>query len=342
MADKIKLVDEILEKPVKIDLYDRKILYELMIDGRQPLSSIAKKVRLSEQVVNYRIKNLLKKGVITKFLTVLEISRLKMGVYRAFFRLEKVDSKKEKEIIKYFVDNPYVFWVLRIGGRWDLLIDFVTRDIGHFYEILKRSINKFPEHLQNKEVVAFVDSFHFRRNFLVPGKKDDQRMVYFGGIPKQLEIDKTDLRILKIISENARMSNLEIGKKLNLSPNTVRNRIKLLEEKKIIQGYSAFLHPTLFSCPCYKILLTVHNLDEEKEKRLISFGQYHPNIIFIEKVVGKWDFEYDVECNNDKEFRQLMKEMKDKFADIIVDYETVTFYYDYKSNYFPWNLSEFE
>lgn len=342
MSEEIKLIDEILEHPVKIDLHDRKILYELMIDGRQPLSSVAKKVRLSEQVVNYRIKNLMNRGVISKFLTILEMSLLKMGAYRVFFRLENVDSEKEKEIIKYFTDSPYVFWVVRIGGRWDLLVDFATRDIGHFYEILNKIINKFPNHLKNKEVVAFVDSWHFRRNFLVPGKKDDYRIAYFGGVPKKSEFDKTDLKILKEISQNARMSNIEVGKKINVSPNTIKNRIKELEKKKIIQGYSPLIHPTVFGCPCYKILLTVHNIDDEKEKKLVSFGQMQPEIIFIEKVVGKWDYEYDVECNNDKEFRHLMREMKDKLADIVVDYETVTFYYDYKVNYFPWELSEFE
>jgi len=338
---KIKLVDEILERPVKIDLRDRKILYELMIDGRQHLSKIAKKIKVSEQVVKYRINNLMKKGVINEFLTILEISKLRMGAYRVFFRLENVDSKKEKEILKHFIEHPNVFWLTRIGGRWDLIVDFSTRDIGHFYEVMKKSISKYPNNLKNKEVIAFVDSFHFRRNFLVPGKKDDYRMVYFGGIPKRAEVDTTDLSILKTISTNARISNIEAGKQLGLSPNTIKNRIKGMEKKGIIQGYSPFLHPTVFGGPCYKILLTVHDSDDKKEQKLISFAQHHPNIIFIEKVVGKWDYEYDVECNNDKEFRLLMREMKDQLADIVVDYETITFYYDYKSNYFPWELGEF-
>ncbi len=341
-APRIRLVDEILDHPVKIDLHDRKILYELMINGRKPLSLVAKAVHLSEQVVNYRIKNFLKKGVITKFLTILEISKLKMGVYRAFFRLEKTDSQKEKEIIKHFVENSYVFWLTRISGRWDLFVDFATRDIGHFYEVLQKSINKFPENLTNKEIIAFVDSWHFRRNYLIPGKRDESKIVYFGGVPKHSEVDVVDLQILKKIAEDARLSNIEIGKKLGLAPNTIKNRIRSLEKKKIIQGYSPFIHPTVFGCPCYKILLTVRNTNEEKERKILSFGQYHPAIIFIEKVVGKWDYEYDIECNNEKEFRQLMREMKDQLADVVTDYETITFYYDYKSNYFPWELTEFE
>ena len=138
------------------------------------------------------------------------------------------------------------------------------------------------------------------------------------------------------------MSNIEIGKRLKVSPNTVKNRIKNLEKKKVIQGYSAFIHPTVLGCPCYKILLTTNNIDDAKERKLISFAESRPEIIFIEKVVGKWDYEYDIECNNERDFRQLMRSMKDILADVVVDYETITFYYDYKTNYFPWTLSEFK
>ena len=42
----------------KIDKKDRRILYELDLNARQPLVSIAKKTGLSQQVVDYRIKRL--------------------------------------------------------------------------------------------------------------------------------------------------------------------------------------------------------------------------------------------------------------------------------------------
>ena len=41
---------------VELDLKDKKILFELDFDARQSYSEIAKKVRLSKQVVEYRIK----------------------------------------------------------------------------------------------------------------------------------------------------------------------------------------------------------------------------------------------------------------------------------------------
>ena len=43
---------------IKINLKDRKILYELDKNARQPLSQIGKNVRLYKSAVDYRIKKL--------------------------------------------------------------------------------------------------------------------------------------------------------------------------------------------------------------------------------------------------------------------------------------------
>ena len=63
------------------------ILSELDMDARQPISAIAKKVGLSKEVVNYRIKQLEKKKVIREYYTVLNITKLGLIFCRLFMRL---------------------------------------------------------------------------------------------------------------------------------------------------------------------------------------------------------------------------------------------------------------
>ena len=50
-----------------LDEADKLILYELLQDCRQPLSKIAKSVKLSQQRVHYRIKKLEEQGIIRKY-----------------------------------------------------------------------------------------------------------------------------------------------------------------------------------------------------------------------------------------------------------------------------------
>jgi DNA-binding Lrp family transcriptional regulator len=56
-----------------------------------------------------------------------------------------------------------------------------------------------------------------------------------------ITIDVTDLKILAELVENAKTSNVEIGKKLHLHPNVVAYRINKLENAGIIKEYTTVL-----------------------------------------------------------------------------------------------------
>jgi len=51
-------------------------------------------------------------------------------------------------------------------------------------------------------------------------------------------VDAIDLKIIDKLKNNARESYVDIGKKIGLSPSSVRERIQKLEDAEIITGYS--------------------------------------------------------------------------------------------------------
>ncbi|HET9225257.1 MAG TPA: Lrp/AsnC family transcriptional regulator [Thermoanaerobaculia bacterium] len=56
-------------------------------------------------------------------------------------------------------------------------------------------------------------------------------------------IDETDLQILTILQSNARTSNAEIARQLNMAPSAILERIRKLEQRGVIQGYEARIAP---------------------------------------------------------------------------------------------------
>lgn len=54
-------------------------------------------------------------------------------------------------------------------------------------------------------------------------------------------MDKTDYQILKLLQENARISNSEIARQIGMVPSGMLERIRKLEENGIIQEYTARL-----------------------------------------------------------------------------------------------------
>ncbi|WDF56943.1 Lrp/AsnC family transcriptional regulator [Mucilaginibacter sp. KACC 22063] len=54
-------------------------------------------------------------------------------------------------------------------------------------------------------------------------------------------LDETDIRILQLLQQNARLTNKEIGEKLNKTATPIYERIKRLQEQGYIKGYIAVL-----------------------------------------------------------------------------------------------------
>ncbi|HJP62442.1 MAG TPA: Lrp/AsnC family transcriptional regulator [Mucilaginibacter sp.] len=56
-------------------------------------------------------------------------------------------------------------------------------------------------------------------------------------------LDKTDLHILRLMQENARISNADLARELGMAPSGVLERVKKLEQKGVIQQYTAHINP---------------------------------------------------------------------------------------------------
>jgi len=58
-----------------------------------------------------------------------------------------------------------------------------------------------------------------------------------------LEVDRIDLRILKLLQEDSRVSFTEIARKLKLSESAIRKRVQALKKKGIIKKFTVEIDP---------------------------------------------------------------------------------------------------
>ncbi|OWU85579.1 AsnC family transcriptional regulator [Oceanicola sp. 22II-s10i] len=57
------------------------------------------------------------------------------------------------------------------------------------------------------------------------------------------KMDRTNERILQVLSANGRISNIELAEKVGLSPSACLRRVTALEREGVIAGYRAVLNP---------------------------------------------------------------------------------------------------
>ncbi len=59
----------------------------------------------------------------------------------------------------------------------------------------------------------------------------------------EFTLDEIDLQILQLMQENARIPNVDMAKKLDMAPSAVLERVRKLEQKKIIRNYTTNIDP---------------------------------------------------------------------------------------------------
>ena len=59
----------------------------------------------------------------------------------------------------------------------------------------------------------------------------------------EINLDAVDRQILREMQENARISNVEMAKKLEMAPSAMLERVKKLELKKVITRYTTCIDP---------------------------------------------------------------------------------------------------
>ena len=122
--------DKIYDVP--LDLKDKKILLELDFNARQSNSEIAKKVGLSKQGVDYKIKNMISKGIITGFYPVINITKLGYYYCRLFIKFQNLTKNKEEEIFSYFKAHKRINWIVKFYGTYDVVMASYVKSVSEF------------------------------------------------------------------------------------------------------------------------------------------------------------------------------------------------------------------
>jgi len=158
-------------------------------------------------------------------------------------------------------------------------------------------------------------------------------------IPKKLEnmqIDKKDIEIIKILEEDSRMSILELGRKVKLSHETVRYRINKLVKKGIIEKFTVSVNKNKLGFNIYAvIMISTWNYTQKEWGDFLKYLKDYPNIIAIEKITGNYDLKIAFWVKDSDEFESVSHSIKTRYSKIIKDWQSFIFTRLYKWKELP-------
>jgi Lrp/AsnC family transcriptional regulator, leucine-responsive regulatory protein len=107
----------------------------------------------------------------------------------------------------------------------------------------------------------------------------------------EIQLDTIDLRILRALQADGRLSNLRLAEEVHLSPTAVLERVRRLTRQGYILGYEAKLNPTLLGAGLLVFIEVL--LDRTVPDVMEAFKaavQARPEILECHLVAGGFDY----------------------------------------------------
>ena len=278
-------------------------------------------------VVEYRMKKLESEGLIKGYVTLIDTQRLGYFSYYIHITLTKFTQKKLEQIIAYLKEHPYVKWIARSSGRWDLVINVTARGREHLDEILPSVYTDIGDHIGNIDIFPCIKLIKKANlNIFQTDRSEVKKFNKTTALPK---LDQKDIALLEILSEDARASAVKIGKYIGLTPEAVAYRLRKWKKDGLIRDFRTVISIPKLGFSWFMVMADIKALGKEKEKQVNAYLRENENIFYADKIIGKWNYRIQILSKDHQDFHNIMVEIRNNLSGFLNSYELLILFEDH-------------
>lgn len=289
-----------------LDEIDKNLLALLDQDARQSVTMLAHKLGVSKQVVSFRLRRLEKEGIIQEYSAYIDRARLGYQHHQLYLKLAGYDFKN---LLLDLSSLPHIHWCAASGGKYDLVIYFLTNNQADCYHTYSSILQKFSGYILSKDYLVTSKSHYFNQSAITYMEKK-QVMVQMP--QKRPRLKPQDFNLINLIKPNARISIVDISKSIGLSPRTIKDRLKYLQKVGVIRNFRARLNYTNLGYRHYQIFFEANNISDNQRIKILTSLIAKREVIRLTETLGKWDISCDVVLPNGDKILPWVKQNVDK------------------------------
>jgi len=293
------------------------ILEKLLEDGRKSSASISKEIDLGREIVNYRIKRLVKENLIVKFIPKINQGAIHYQEYIILLKLNLEDEISREKFIRENIGNKYLIWTIKSSSGWDFIIRLYAGGVEEFKDKLSEILNNFSEVLANYYTIIASDKIKESEkeilaknvfNLKITG--DDFNTIK---IKDAIYFDDKDKEILNLLEIDGRLQYTEIAEKLDISSDTVKYRIDKMKSTGIIENFEPVLNFNKLGFFQYAAILKFNFLDEISEKLVFDFLKNEKFVIKAIKNLNSEEYFLNLVFNKNDEVEVFIDKLHKTF-----------------------------
>ena len=324
-----------------MDKIEHELLYLRSEHARMKLKEIGQKLKKSSQRLKYNVSVMQKEGMIHDPFSVIDYSYFGLILFRVYFKGVYISEHDKLQVIQELMNNPFVISVYELTGEFDLTVEFAAPNPSKFNKELKKIAAANPT-LNDYKIVLNLVSHIYPRKYLLKDAAlqsiSSEKII--GGDREQETFNSNEMKVLHelVLSPTIRLADL--SKKSGLNVKTVGSIIKQLRKRKVIRSFRYNVNTSKLGISKNRLFLKLHNLSLEREDQLMIYLLKTKEVVQVNKTVGDWDIEIDIESLEATKIRSMIRELREEFKDVIERFNLIEFYMYYKRSYLPMFIFE--
>jgi len=315
---------------------DHSLVFLRSEHARMSFKELSRLFKKSPQLLKYNVSSLEKEGILHHPFYIFDYSYFGLLLFRVYFKSVYVREQDKLRLIKELTENPYVLAVYELVGEFDLAVEFAAPNPSKFNKEFKKTITANPL-LKEYKIVLNIVTHIYPRSYLA-GKGEllnlyNQKIV--GGDREKDIFKPEEMEIIKVLLHNPTIRYTKLAKESGLNIKTAKSILNNLTKRNIIRGCKYLIDKNKLGIQKNRLFLKLHNLDLEQESRLLEFLHDNPEVIQLNKTVGDWDMEIDLESLDKSKTRYIISKLREEFSDLITGFNLIEVYDYYKRTYLP-------
>lgn len=297
---------------------DKKILFHLDQYGRASFSEIARTINSSPQVIKYHFESLVDRGIIRHFWAFVDYDKVDYSFFWGYWlKFVGLTKEKEQEMYAHLNADPNIPVIMRSDGYADALLGFISKDIFSHNEMLQKFFTRYGQHVSSSDIFVGLGFIKFPRTYLVGKENQPRQHAISGGTTKKITLTELDRKMISLLLVDGRMEFTKIAQILNISPGLAQKRYVRLIESGVITKIALTIDHQKLGILLYRVCFKIVQFDQPRIDDLYQFCTTHPNITSYIKGMGNWELLLDIEIEDRESLRNLIREMKNEFKDIL-------------------------
>lgn len=119
-------------------------------------------------------------------------------------------------------------------------------------------------------------------------------------------LDKTSLKILELLTNNAKITNSDIAKEIGLVPSAVLERVRKLEKNGVIKGYTALLNKEVFGLDLLAFVFIAVDVPNWEDSITSEFVDI-PWVQEVHEITGEESYLLKIRAQNPDHLSNILK-----------------------------------